>query len=1006
MSFRLKTILGIAFIETVLLLVLIFSGLNFLNESNQEQLRQRVETINRLVAISIKNAVVTTDLTALENFVKEMLHNPDIIYTRISSSSSDAVLAEGGRRQGSQRSPVLDHQLSDVDDGVFDIEINIIDQGKVFGVVAMGISIAPIEIMYAKAMKWTFAIASIQIILVTLFSFMLGTYLTAQLQRLKQASKSIAETGPGLNIEVVGNDEIAQLTHAFNRMSSSLYKSYDALNLSLCKEIETSAIAGQTIAKNKAILSASLDAIITIKSTGEVLDFNEVAVKTFGWSQQEITGGVLADFIIPKEKRAMHNMGIKNYLKSGASPVIGQRLELSALHKNGHVFPIEITISPIKTEQGTMFTAFIRDITERLKAETELQLAAKTFDSSEAIFICSADNRIIRTNNAFTRITGYQQDEVLGKNPRIFASGKHDDKYYQAMWLALLDKGEWSGEIYNKRKNGEIFPEYLNISSVTTRYGEFSHFIAHFMDISEQKYNEMNLKKARKAAETSNVSKSRFLASMSHEIRTPLNAVLGILGLLKDSQLDHEQLKLVQTGRDSGELLLSIINDILDFSKIDVDKLHLEHAGFHLHHLLQSTTALLKQLAENKSLILNLSIADDLPKYAKGDADRIRQILINLINNAIKFTASGSVSVNARLDNINDDKMILRCQVIDTGIGISRENQQGLFDEFTMVDQTHSRRYEGTGLGLAICKRLVTLMHGNMSIESQLGGGSTFQFCIELDRATKDDAKDALHNEQVNILPDPNTRILLAEDNSANQMVIKSILESVKLQVDIVANGLEAIDAVKRIPYDIVLMDISMPEMDGMTATRKIRQLTTKVRDIPIVALTAHSLKGDKERFIQAGMNDYLSKPMNKALTLTCIARLTAHQRDEDSDSSVISAQDNYLDESVLQQLVTDTSVDIIEELISFYIQDTKDRMKLVNAAIATLDFKAIEFQVHTIGSSAASHGNIKLFQLSKDVELLCKTNQHQQVIEQAKKINDIAEKSFDLLDERVQQGF
>ena len=488
MSFRLKTILGIAIIESVLLLVLLVSGMSFLSRSNEAQLQQRIETSSILFSQAIQDAVLAKDLATLESFTQAIQHTPDIVYTRISAEGY--VLAEGGNAQALNGSRQVDSQLADVHDGIYDIRINVVQDDAAYGVIEMGISTQPIEVLFSQARRWSLAIASIEVGLVAIFSFILGTYLTQQLQQLKLASDTIASAGPGLQISVRGSDEIAEVAHAFNTMSSTLAVSYAELSRSIATERDMTAIANSNQAKNKAILTASLDALITIDEQGKVIDYNEVASSTFGWQHNEIIGQTLADFIIPEHKRKAHHQGILHYLTQRDSPVINQRLELHALHKLGHQFPIEINIAPIETPQGTMFTAFIRDISARLAAQTELRLAAQTFESSEAIFICTAAGDIIRANQAFSRITGYSNNDVIGKNPRILSSGRHDADYYRAMWATLQAEGKWHGEIYNKRKNGVIFPEHLNISAVRDDQGEVSHYIAHLFDISKQKQNE------------------------------------------------------------------------------------------------------------------------------------------------------------------------------------------------------------------------------------------------------------------------------------------------------------------------------------------------------------------------------------------------------------------------------------------------------------------------------------------------------------------------------------
>ena len=1015
MSFRLKTILGIALIETLLLFILIISGINFLIDSNEAQLRHRAETTSRLFANAVKDALLTTDLATLASFVEESLNNPDIVYIRITSNG--ASLAEAGDRAILQQIRAPDRHLSDVDDGVFDVVAKVEEGGIPFGEIALGLSTSNIDQTLAMAKRWTISIATLEVTLVAIFSFVLGTYLTRQLQRLKSGTEIIEQSGPGHQISINGKDELAEVARAFNVMSSTLQQSYTELQDSLSSEKRMVAIAKHNEAKNKAILSTSLDAMVTIDADGHVIDFNQVAEEIFGWRLSEIAGKPMVDFIIPQHMRAAHLKGMQRYIATGNSDILGRRLKLTALRKGGHEFPIEISISPLATDQGPMFTAFIRDISEQIAAETELRLAAQAFESSEAMFITDADIKIIRTNSAFTRITGYANEDVLGKNPgSVLRSGIHEADFYQRMWASLQDNGEWSGEIYNKRKNGEIFPEYLNISEVTDSSGETTHYVAHFVDITEQKRNEEYLSQARQDAEAANQAKSRFLAAMSHEIRTPMNAVLGIFGLLRDAPLTNHQQRLVQTGRESGELLLSIINDILDFSKMEAGKLQLEHSGFDLHRLFALTVELLRSQAEHKGLSLILFLDHDLPRYAKGDPDRLRQILLNLVNNAVKFTSSGHINIRVSADSPDDERVSLHCSVEDSGIGIPEGLHASLFEEFSMADQSHSRSYEGTGLGLAICKRLVTLMQGSIDFSSKQGIGSTFNFTVELKTATGEEVENLSNQDESGQFPDSKTRILLAEDNPANQMVIKSILEYNGLKaVDIVANGREALEAIRSLPYDIILMDISMPEMDGMETTREIRQLPGAAAQTPIVALTAHALAGDRERFIAAGMNDYLTKPIDRVAMLRCIARWTdgaENRRKEppdavvDSDTELADNQDEYVDEAVLQQLVRDTAPDITVTLLHGYIDDARRLVTQIEQALAEGDMEQLEFASHTLGSSAGAHGNIRLHKLARNIEHHCREADHEQALSLAGSLPTLAMESFGLLEQRAEKGF
>lgn len=1001
MSFRLKTILGIGLIESILLIVLIFSSMNFLSQSNESHLKLHAETTSILFSRAVKNAIISTDLATLESFTEDILTLPDILYARI--SNNDLILAEGGDTE-----LIVPSNENVIMDNYYHISINIEQSGTTFGKIEIGLSTQAIQETLSDAQHWAIAIASLEVILVAIFSFILGTYLTNQLLELKTGAQRIIHSGPGHQIKVSGQDELADLANTFNSMSTSLAESYDQLSQSVAAERKMRATADHNQARNNAIVKASMDALVTVDQQGRVVDYNKVAEQTFGWKYDEIVGLNLADFVIPKNKRQAHFRGMKRFIITKSSPLINQRLELTALHKSGKSFPIEVNISPIETEQGMLFTAFIRDISARLQNETELRLAAQTFESSEAIFISDALGQIIRTNQAFTTITGYSEAEVLGQNPSILASGQHNAAYYKQMWDTLATQGKWAGEIYNKRKNGEIYPEHLIITALKDKHSTITHYIAHFMDISEQKNNEENLRQARIEADASNQSKSQFLASMSHEIRTPMNAVIGILDLLKETPLDAEQQPLIQSARDSGELLLNIINDILDFTKIDMGELILQRSEFDLRHALQKCIALMQFLATKKSLQLSLQTTGELPECVCADHDRLQQVLINLINNAIKFTDHGAITLSAEVMEYDDEQYQLRFQVSDTGIGIAAENQQHLFDEFTMVDQTHSRKYEGTGLGLAICHRLVALMGGEITVQSELGKGSTFMFTIKLRKGDKNN----LHDQQATLPPIPidnHLKLLVAEDNKPNQMVIKKMLQRAHLDVDVVNNGYEALQAVQKQHYDIVLMDISMPEMDGMSATQAIRKLAGEYSDLPIVALTAHTLSGDRERFLAAGMNDYLSKPIVRQEALHCIARWTSKTAPIATPSTAMAPKEDllpYVDEKVLTQLVLDTDAEVVPDLITLYVEDSKQRAAQLQAALDNHDINALEFEAHTLGSSAIAHGNARLHQLARKIEHLCREKQTQQAFQEAQHFSDVAEASFTALTARAQQGF
>lgn len=391
-------------------------------------------------------------------------------------------------------------------------------------------------------------------------------------------------------------------------------------------------------------------------------------------------------------------------------------------------------------------------------------------------------------------------------------------------------------------------------------------------DITAHKRHERELTEAKEQAEAASKAKSDFLATMSHEIRTPLNAVLGLLATLEDSALDDSQRAQVGTARKSGEKLLFLVNEVLDFSKIEAGKLEIESEVFPLRPLVADTVSLFEAQCREKGLEIRGRVAAELPDHFKGDSGRLRQVLINLVSNAVKFTERGGVFLEVGCRGAETGGVFeLEFEVRDTGIGIEAEARGEIFSAFCQKDASFSRRYGGTGLGLAIAKRLVDAMNGEIGFDSAPGFGSTFWFSIGLETA-EGPAADGPGEAGGAVVPLPGpgparsgVRILIAEDNLANQMVIKHFLDMGGYRSDVASNGLEAVRAARAQAYDLVLMDISMPEMDGITAAAEIRDLARTRDTAPImVAVTAHALPRDRERFLAAGFDEVLVKPLRK----------------------------------------------------------------------------------------------------------------------------------------------
>lgn len=628
------------------------------------------------------------------------------------------------------------------------------------------------------------------------------------------------------------------------------------------------------------LMEQSNEGIVTLDTFGNITFVNATISGILGYDVAEMSGRPLSQFMDSGNANILQGK-ILNRLNG-----LSERYELDLIRRDGQVVSAIVSASPISGKDGTFTGSFavISDITEIKQAHESLRKSNEELVQSErisrenelwlntilqsvliGIVMVEAQTReIIYVNEIARNLMGLEEDNIIGsichKNICPADIGK----------CPVLDLGQAfdHSERVLLNDDGETIPIIKSVNRIN--YQGRDVLLECFVDISDRKRMEVELMEAKEAAVASNKAKSQFLANMSHEIRTPMNGVMGMLDLLKDSKLNETQLKLALMAHNSAEKLLSILNDILDFSKIEAGKLELTESDFSLRNMTTDIMSLFQLKAQNKRIGLRYSVDESVPDQLKGDAVRLRQILINLLGNAIKFTEEGEVFLGVSVAEETTSGLILRFDVLDTGPGISHNDLSNIFVAFTQADNTMTRRHDGTGLGLPISKQLVEMMGGSLGVESTPGKGSQFWFTIRIARGESmppvETATDPTIQESAVI---PRLRVLLVEDNPVNQEVGRLILESLDCLVDVVEDGGLAAEAVFRNSYDIIFMDCQMPKVDGYEATKMIRmregQISEKKRRIPIVALTAHAMEGDRINCIEAGMDDYLAKPFNAA---------------------------------------------------------------------------------------------------------------------------------------------
>lgn len=527
----------------------------------------------------------------------------------------------------------------------------------------------------------------------------------------------------------------------------------------------------------------------------------------------------------------------------------------------------------------------------------------------------------------------------------------------------------------------------------------------------EERTHELRVKneklfEANQTAEQSKKVKEQFLATMSHEIRTPLNAILGFQELLKDTPLNAEQKEYLESIDYAGKNLLAIINDILDLSKIEAGKFDFSEDEINIKQILKSALELISIRAKEKNIKLILEHDPEIPILLVGDSARFNQILLNLLGNAIKFTEQGSITITSKLLDSNKETALCEFKVIDTGIGIPKEKIKTIFERFTQASSDTTRKYGGTGLGLTIVQQLLELQGGGIEVESEVGKGSTFKFYLRFKQASSSvfekNISEVSNSEIINLDYNKKLHILLAEDTPLNQRLVSKVLQKWGYDLDIANNGLEALNKLKTNSYDLVLMDIQMPEMDGYTASQEIRILSDEVkRKTPIIALTAHASKEEAERCLAIGMNAYVTKPFNTEFLRNLILQLTSTKTIDVKPIPVTPDFDKselYDLSYLIEHAAGDTS--FLKEMITEFLNETPNQLSALNSDIKEEDFKKIKFTSHSMKGLFLTLGMNKAAKLLKEIETFAENqSSFDTIVQNYGEIETIFNKSKSLLE-------
>ncbi len=859
-----KLVISFTALLAFLMGLLVFSNSYVMRRASNDDFYRVIENTALYISIDATRqykAFGTLDANIKDNlfsFYEEKYSN---IWFRIQFNDKVDETIIFGNRPNAPQLTQIDDDIFETQDGWFDVHRTLISDGKIIGSLELAFRTeAQKQALYSTTLRNIY-LGILEVLLGSVFALLISLWLINRLRNLEQASNRICEGDYGIHIKVEGNDEIAQTSRAFNNMSQELQKTVFELEK----------------ARNqfRSVFETAHDGILILDEDNKIVNANKASLNIFGY--RDVNELLNKDFFAlshilddwPFSQDVMEDLSFF----SRKEPFISYR-------RDGQEIYIKISPSQFYFDNKPYISLLIQNVTKAYQNELRIIESEARF---RTIINTSLDGMIILDNHALInlispaaeRILGISRKKAIGQNfIELILPKEEEENFYDLLefYKDIQDHSVFGSrnKIIARRADGFEFPAEVTLTPLK-QLGQI-FFVIFIRDITAQQHSETLLLEARNQAEQANQAKSRFLAMMSHEIRTPIVGVIGILDLLADDDsLSQNQLHLVHQAQESSENLLSILNDVLDWSRVEQGKLELNIEAFSLRNMLHSITQLMTPLAHAKNLNLSIAKDENLPDYFMGDPGRLRQVLLNLLSNAIKFTEKGDillkVSTNDK-DTPIGEYCHLTFTIQDQGIGISQEDQKLLFKEFSQLDPKSRNRTGGTGLGLAISHHLIKLMGGNIEVKSELGKGTEFSFHLSFKVTQK--TKKLKQADIDKLIPNQTYHILLVEDVKTNHFVIRKQLEEVGYKVSSAWDGLEAVNLCKRQDFDIILMDMAMPNMSGLEATQKLRveqQITT-----PIIGLSAHAYDKDKKAAINAGMNKFLTKPVRKNQLLKTLA--------------------------------------------------------------------------------------------------------------------------------------